>query len=63
MTNAEKYKEVFGCELKHNVRCTVKEFGCQLCRDCLKMNCGVSGCKQWLEAEYEEVKDMMLSSI
>lgn len=60
MTNAEKYKEVFGLEVDPEM-CPTTE--CELC-PCGMMNhvnsdvCCISGCtREWWKKEYKEVVD------
>ena len=54
MTNAEKYKEVFGYDVKENLLCGNTEFNEDNCKYCLERHQGVCGCKPWKNAEYKE---------
>ena len=56
MTNAEKFKEVFGIDLPIQVFCTHELT--EDCRRCLE----ITGCEAWLKAEYKDPRKSICDS-
>jgi hypothetical protein len=54
MKNAEKFKEIFGFDLKGTCQCTSEKYH-QHCKD--NPNFNITNCPLWLNDEYKEIKE------